>query len=140
MTSPPIKRVAADSNVLLAALARRAAWRVLEEAPDLVIVTTEHTIAEIEEYLPVFAARYDLDIEVLREALEMLPVECYSESEYHSHLAEAHRYIGGRDPDDVPLAALALKLQVPVWSNDNDFKELPVDVYPTARLLRMLGL
>jgi predicted nucleic acid-binding protein len=140
VTSPPLKRIAADSNVLLAALARRAAWRVFDEAPDLVVVTTEHTIAEIEEYLPVFAARYDLDVAVLREALEMLPVERYSESDYHSHVAEAHRYLGGRDPDDVPLAALALKLGVPVWSNDNDFKELPLDLYPTARLLKILGL
>jgi predicted nucleic acid-binding protein len=109
-------------------------------ARGLVIVTTEHTIAEIEEYLPVFAARYNLDVEVLREALEILPVERYSERDYHSHLAEAHRYLGERDPDDVPLAALALKLQVPVWSNDNDFTELPLDVYPTARFLKMLGL
>jgi predicted nucleic acid-binding protein len=140
VTSPPLKRVAADSNVLLAALARRAAWRVFDEAPDLVVVTTEHTIAEIEEYLPVFAARYDLDVAVLREALEMLPIERYSESDYHSHVVEAHRYLGERDPDDVPLAALALKLGVPVWSNDNDFKELPLDFYPTARLLKILGL
>jgi predicted nucleic acid-binding protein len=140
VTSLPLRRVAADSNVLLAALARRAAWRVFEGAPDLVIVTTEHTIAEIEEYLPVFAARYNLDVEVLREALEILPVERYSERDYHSHLADAHRYLGERDPDDVPLAALALKLQVPVWSNDNDFTELPLDVYPTARFLKMLGL
>lgn len=140
MTSPPLRSVAADSNVLLAAIARRAARRVFDNAPDLVIVTTEETIAEVEEYLPVFASRYELDIDMMREALETLPIERYSESDYISHVAEARRYLAERDPDDVALAALALKLGVPIWSNDNDFKELPIEIYPTAKLLKVLGI
>lgn len=140
MTSPLLKSVAADSNVLLAALARRAAWRVFEAEPELVIVTTEATIAEVDEYLPEFAARYDLDIEMLRQALEILPVERYAESDYISHVPLARRYLDDRDPDDVDLAALALKLQIPIWSNDNDLKVLPLEVYPTAKLLRILGM
>lgn len=140
MTSPPLRSVAADSNVLLAALARRAARRVFDNAPDLIIVTTEETIAEVEEYLPEFAARYGLDIDMMRETLGVLPIERYSESDYISHLAEARRYLAKRDPDDVALAALALKLGVPIWSNDNDFKELPLELYPTAKLLKALGI
>ena len=140
MTSLPLRSVAADSNVLLAAVARRAASRVFTEVPDLVVVTTEANIAEVEEYLPEFAERYGLDPESLREALEILPVERYSESTYASHLAEARRYLAARDPDDVDLAALALALNVPIWSNDKDFAELPLDVYPTAKLLKVLGL
>lgn len=140
MTSLPLRSVAADSNVLLGALARKAARRVFDNAPDLVVVTTEETIAEVEEYMPVFAARYQIDIDLMREALEILPIERYSESEYITHVPEARRYLDKRDPDDVALAALALKLGVPIWSNDNDFKELPLDVYPTAKLLKILGL
>jgi predicted nucleic acid-binding protein len=139
VTSQPIRSVAADSNVLLSALARRAAARVFD-APDLVVVTTEDTIAEVEEYLPEFAARYGLDVDVLLEALEVLPVERYSESDYVTHINEARRYLAKRDLDDVALAALALKLEVPIWSNDNDFKELPVETYPTAKLLKILGV
>jgi predicted nucleic acid-binding protein len=138
--TPQLRSVAADSNVLLAALARRAAWRVFEEAPDLVVVTTDYCIAEVAEYLPEFAERYSLDIEMLRDALELLPVERYAASEYQSHEPIARRYLGDRDPDDISLAALALKLEVPVWSNDNDFKVLPLEVYPTARLLKILGM
>jgi predicted nucleic acid-binding protein len=62
------------------------------------------------------------------------------ESHYRSHLAEARRYLGERDPSDIPLAALAPKLGIPIWSNDRDFEELPLIAYPTARLLRILGL
>lgn len=36
--------------------------------------------------------------------------------------------------------ALALKLEIPVWSNDRDFEELPLIAYPTAKLLKILGL
>jgi len=140
VTSQSLRSVAADSNVLLAALARRAARLVFEKAPDLVVVTTDVTIAEVEEYLPEFAARYQIDIDDLVRALVNLPLERYAEAAYRSHLPEARRYLLHRDPDDVALAALALKLKVPIWSNDKDFEELPLEVYPTARLLKILGI
>ena len=140
MTSPPIKSIAADANVLLAAIAGRAAARVFTERPDLLVVTTRVTIAEVHKYLPQFADRYGLDVDDLHEATDNLPVLRYSEIEYRSHLAEARRYLEHRDPDDVALGALALKLAVPIWSNDNDLRELPLAVYTTARLLRALGI
>lgn len=49
-------------------------------------------------------------------------------------------YLAKRDSTDIPLAALALKLEIPVWSNDRDFEELPLIAYPTAKLLKILGL
>ena len=140
MTSPPLRSVAADSNVLLSAVAGRAARRVFEKAPDLVVVTTELVITEVHEYVPEFAERYGFDVDVLHEAVELLPVERYSESDYLTHVAEATKYLGRRDPDDVHLAALALKLDVPIWSNDRDLTELPLRVYTTAQLLKLLGI
>ena len=72
-------------------------------------------------------------------AIAGLPVRRYSESEYDSHLDEARKHLNRRDPDDVHLAALALKLGI--WSNDHDFEELPATtVYTTARLLKALGV
>lgn len=59
---------------------------------------------------------------------------------YESHLEEASEYLAKRDPTDIPLATLALKLEIPVWSNDRDFEELPLIAYPTAKLLKILGL
>jgi len=37
-------------------------------------------------------------------------------------MGEARRHLADRDPDDVGLAALALHLEIPVWSNDKDFR------------------
>jgi len=136
---PSFKSVAADTNVLLGAIAKRAARRVFN-APDLAVVTTDVTLSEVYEYWPLFARRYGLSLDVVYETLEHLPLRLYEEPEYHSHLEDARRYIGHRDPDDVALAALALKLDIPIWSNDNDFRELPLPLYTTAQLLRALGL
>jgi predicted nucleic acid-binding protein len=45
-----------------------------------------------------------------------------------------------RDPEDADLLALALQLEIPVWSNDNDFKGTGVRWYTTARLMKALGI
>ncbi len=140
MTSKSLRSVAADSNVLLSAAVGRAARRIFEKVPRLRVVTTEATLDEVKKYLPLMALRYGLDLEQVEEALKLLSIQVFSESHYRTHLPEARKYIEKRDPDDVALAALALKLNIPIWSNDRDFEGLPIDVYPTARLLKLLEL
>jgi predicted nucleic acid-binding protein len=132
--------VAADANVLLAALALKAAARILT-APELRVVTAERNMIEIEAHLPDFAERYDLSPEALHEAVAALPVEVHAEADYASHLPEARRLLAQSDSGDVHLLALALTLEVPIWSNDNDFThDLPVEVYRTAELIKLLGV
>jgi len=96
------------------------------------VVTTEATLAETKERLSFFATRYRLPRSSVSAQFAALPLEIVPESQYRSQLAEAYRYLGRRDPSDVPLAALALKLEIPIWSNDRDFEELPLIAYPTA--------
>jgi predicted nucleic acid-binding protein len=139
VTSPNLRSVAADANVLLAAIAGRAALRVFRKA-EFLIVTTDANASEVREALPEFAARYGLSEEMLIEAFEALPIEIYSQPQYATHLFEARLLLDARDLDDVPLAALALKLGIPIWSNDHDFDDFPTGVYPTAKLIRVLGV
>jgi predicted nucleic acid-binding protein len=139
VSSPTIRSIAADSNVLLSAIAGRAARRVFEVA-DLVVVTTEQNVAEVKEYVPYFAARYNLPEEVLFQALELLPIQVYAEHEFAESLDAARRLVGSRDEDDVALAALALTLGIPIWSNDRDYEHFPHGALPTAALLKMLGM
>ncbi len=139
MTSKPSGKIAADANVLLSAAVNGAARRVFR-SDALSIVTADVTLLEAKENLPILVAKYRLSRPDVSAQLAALPVEVVSEPHYRSHLEQAHRYLGHRDPSDVPLAALALKLEIPIWSNDHDFEELPLIVYPTARLLKILGL
>ena len=67
--------IAADSNVLLGAVAYRAAYRVLR-VPGLAIVTTDAIIAEVYKYAPLFAKRYNIDMAKIDDTIVKLPVTC----------------------------------------------------------------
>lgn len=108
--------------------------------PPINVVTTKVTVGEVRWHLAEFARRYHFDIDDMHAGMGDLPVVFYGYDEYASHLGEARRYLARRDPNDVGLAALALKLNIPIWTNDNDFRELPLPIYTTAQLLRALGM
>ena len=137
MTSNPLRSVAADANVLVSAVIGKAALRVFLRSP-LAVVATACNVAEVEEYLPRLAEQHGMVPEMLEAQLRILPVTVYQERFYREHVREAGRLLAGRDPDDVHLLALALKLRVPIWSNDRDLEGLPVEVFTTARLPKRL--
>jgi predicted nucleic acid-binding protein len=118
-------------------VAGKAARRVFEHS-ELIVVTTEQNIAEVQEYIPEFAARYQLPEEVLLEVLGLLPITVYAAHEYADELPAAQLLLAERDADDVALAALALKLRIPIWSNDRDYEHFPTGVFSTAMLLKVL--
>lgn len=136
-TSNPIKKLAADANVILSAVAGKAALRVFLKE-DIEIVTTQFNIDEVREYLSVIAGKYNLSEELLESQLKLLPLKIYSQDQYRQFLSKASKVMSGRDMDDIELLALAMKLKAPVWSNDRDFSSSGVKVYTTARLLKEL--
>ncbi len=140
MISKNIEKIAADANVVLSAAVGNAARRVFTRIPLLEVVTVQSAYSEVLEYLPTMAAKYHVDLSTAQETLALLPIEIIDESVYRNHMAAAHRYVAPRDPDDVPLAALALALGIPIWSNDPDFDDAPIEVYPTAKLIKILGV
>jgi len=106
--------------------------------PEIELITTQFNVLEVEEYIPRLASKYGLDERSLLLQLKMLPLVVFDEKHYHSHTPHATRLLKERDPDDVHLAALALKEEVPIWSNDRDFGKLSLQVYTTAQLLKAL--
>ncbi len=104
------------------------------------IFTAEPTIAEVREYAVLLARKRHLPADILLLAVASLPVTIVPAADYASSMAEAKRRIGWRDPDDVPILALAIELNIPVWSNDKDFEESGVPRFTTEDLLRKLGL
>jgi len=132
-------RLAADANVLLSAVLRGRASLILEHPKVDEIFTTETTLGEVEEYATQLAAKKRLSLDVVLMAVASLPVTVVGRPDYEAKLREAGRRIGGRDPDDVEILALALHLGVAIWSNDNDFSDAGVEWYTTAELLKKLG-
>jgi predicted nucleic acid-binding protein len=142
VTSKPgesgVERVPADANVLLSAVLGHAALKVFTHF-NIEAVSTGKVLEEVREYLTELAQRYGIAIEALEAQLRLLAILEISPDECKDRIPEATRKIGSRDPDDVELLALALALDIPVWSNDNDFKGVGVEWYTTARLLKKLG-
>ena len=137
MISGNLRKLAADSNVILSAVIGKAALQVFLR-PEIELITTRFNILEVEEYIPHLASKYGLDGRSLLLQLKMLPMAVFDEKHYYSHIPQATRLLKERDPDDVHLAALALKEEAPIWSNDRDFEKLSLQVYTTAQLLKAL--
>lgn len=127
--------VIADANVLLAAIANRAAIKVFDS--DIHVYTTEFTCAEVAEYVPYFSERYRITVERMMKTMKMLPLSIKDKEFYQDSMGKAKKLM--EDPEDVDVAALALVLDAPVWSNDNHFKKFPTGRYTTAQLLKALG-
>lgn len=136
-TSKPLKKLAADANVILSAVAGKAALRVFL-AEGVEIVTTEFNVSEVREYLGAIAEKYALSEEILESQLKLLPLRIYQQEFYEDFLGNASKRLAGCDEDDVELLALSLKLKVPVWTNDRDFQHSGVELYTTAKLLKIL--
>lgn len=137
MTSRNLRKLAADSNVILSAVIGKAALKVFLK-PEVELVTTQFNLREVEEYIPHLAAKYGLDGRALLLQLRMLPITAFEEKYYRNHASEAAQLLRERDPDDTHLAALALREGIPIWSNDRDFENLSLQVYTTAQLLKLL--
>lgn len=136
-TSNPLRKLAADANVILSAVAGKAALRVFL-VEGIEIATTEFNISEVREYIGVIADKYGLSEEILESQLKLLPLRIYQQEFYAALLNIASKKLAESDKDDVELLALSLKLEVPVWSNDRHFQQTGVEVYSTAKLLKIL--
>ena len=136
-TSATLKKLAADANVILSAVAGKAALRIFL-LENVEILTTQFNIHEVSEYLGVIAEKYEFREELLESQLKLLPLMIYQREFYEDFIDTASKRITGRDNDDVELLALALKMKVPVWTNDRDFHNSGVETFSTAKLLKIL--
>ena len=59
---------------------------------------------------------FEFIFETIKSRIRVIPKE-----EYADMLIQAEKI--SPDPDDVPYFALALKLKIPIWSNDKRLKE-----------------
>jgi predicted nucleic acid-binding protein len=134
----PIEGVVADANVLLSAVVRKAALRVITGF-DVVVHVAQFNVDEVAEYLPLMAAKYNLQIELVEMQWKLLPLRIYPLRTYQTRLSQAIEDLKHRDPEDAHTLALARSLALPIWSNDRDFQSVRVDCYSTARLLRALS-
>lgn len=131
-------RLVADANVLLSAVLGGSAGRVLRHPGVDEVLATASAIDEVHEYAAVLARKKRLPPDTVLTAVVTLPVVVVDRATYAGSLKEAERRIGKRDPDDMETLALALRLGLPVWSNDDDFEVAGIAWYTTAEILKQL--
>lgn len=99
------------------------------------IVGAAHVAEEVLEHLPDLARKRHLNERDLAAAFRLLPIAWQDASVYSDRRAEAEQLIAARDPDDWPTVALALELDVPIWSQDKDFVVTGLRLITTGELL-----
>lgn len=131
MTEPLV----VDANPLIAALMGGRAEDILL-SPLFSFHSTQHTLFEVQKYVPRMAAKLGIREQELLEAYNLLPVVAYQPVTFESHIEQAKSLIEARDQNDVQILALALKLQRPLWSDDRDFESIhEIELVKTADLL-----
>lgn len=133
----PVALVVADANAILSAIVGGAAARVFTSGVTAIHVA-EPTLEEVARYSASMAIRRGLNPGNVALAIATLPVNVHAATVYISCLAKAAKRLHGRDVDDCDVLALSLHLDSAVWSNDHDFDGTGVEVYSTAKLLRIL--
>lgn len=128
-----------DANQLIGALLGGRALDIIY-SERFHFFTTERKTWEVKRYIPFIASKVGVSEEDILRAFELFPVVACQDTFFNDHIPRAFELIGARDPTDVDLLALALRLQYPVWSHDQDFLDLKVvEVIATEELLAHLA-
>jgi predicted nucleic acid-binding protein len=101
-------------------------------------IAAEAVAVEIARHIPRLAEKRRLDPALLFAALGLMPVQWRPPADYDQRRQEAEKRIAARDPDDWPTVALALTLDLPVWSQDKDLTIAGLNILTTGELLDAL--
>ena len=131
-----------DANVLVAGFLRSATTRELLLDERLGLRVPEYSLTETERVLTAPRLRRRLGGLTQAEVRSLLAqltarIRILPASAYQQHLSKAHQL--APHPEDAPYLALALHLNLPLWSNDSGLKDQKaVPVYSTEELLTLL--
>jgi len=117
--------IVVDSNIIFASLIKGKRSKtlsriiMLEEKIDLVL--PEEGLAELHEHskrLKELSKDFENALMLLFTRIHVVPKEFYEDK-----VQEAYDIAKNFDPEDTPFIALALKLNVPIWTNDKKLIE-----------------
>ena len=137
------KGLVLDANILVRAVFGRRVREILERFEnEASFFTPQVCFEEARRYIPDLCKRRNLDAALALKVLDhvstlVAPIEpaLYSERE-----KEARQRIGQRDPNDWPVVAVALLMNLAVWTEDQDFFGAGVATWTTKTVeLYLLG-
>ena len=128
------EKIAVDSNIIIAALLKGKAYFLIKEfsRQGINFISTKANQKEVLKYLPFIAEKLELKVDFIKITFSLLPIKYLEPSK--KFLEKAKVII--RDPDDVPLLAIALEHKIPVWTNDKDFENTGIEVITTQEMAK----
>jgi len=131
------KLIVLDTNILIRAILAERVPNLLDKYHyNCSFVTPASCYDELNEHLPKILQKRDLPLDSFLNAIEKLTKvvisidqEIYSEYEY-----DAKRRIEARDIKDWTIVALALSLNSPIWTEDQDFFGIGIATWNTRNV------
>ena len=131
------KGLVLDANILLRGVFGQRVRELLEAYEEhAVFFSPDVCFQDARNYLPDLARRKRLDADLAASVLEeiariVVPVD---RSLYEDFELPARERVSPRDPEDWPVAAVALLLDFPIWTEDQDFFGTGLATWTTARV------
>jgi predicted nucleic acid-binding protein len=118
------KGLVLDANILLRAVLGQRVRELLEAFEDTAtFYSPDVCFDDARKYIPDVSSRRRIDplpgLAVLEEVSNI--VESVDQSLYEDFETVARKRVTPRDPDDWPVVAVALLLDFPIWTEDQDF-------------------
>ena len=113
-----------DSNILIrAVLGEKVKNLIIANHQKINFFTPDICIADAKKYLPILLEKRNLPYEPISKSLTKLAtlIEIVEEVIYKEYSDEAQARMKSRDIEDWPIAATALALNSPIWTEDKDF-------------------
>lgn len=130
-----------DTNVIFSAILADGKTRELIITEELDLSVPQFFFEEMRNNSEILEEKSELERNELRLLLELLfdEIQVIPRKAFQNQLPSARTLIGDVDPDDVPFLALALHLDVGIWSDDEHFRtQQIVDIWQTQLLIESL--
>ncbi|MFA6022840.1 MAG: PIN domain-containing protein [Candidatus Pacearchaeota archaeon] len=133
-----------DANILFSALIKeQGITRKLILNDKLILISPDFIIEEFLEHLEELENKTGVKTEILKEKIKELlrlsNIKLISEKNYINSIKQAEKI--SPDIGDIPYFAIALKFNIPIWSNDKLLKSQDkVKIYSTEELINELNL
>ena len=130
-----LKALILDANILIrGVLGKKVHSLLIQYSNQVAFYTPEVCFQDAEKYLPIILGKHpNIDVELAMDILKQMSQIVYpiGQNLYSSFEVEAKRRIAMKDENDWPIAATALFLSCPIWTEDKDFFGIGIATWQT---------
>jgi predicted nucleic acid-binding protein len=132
----PDRKIALDANILIRAVLGRRVFALLKAYESVAFYAPDVCFDEACENIPRILTSRGKDPQAGLAVLDQLDplVQSVDQADYRDFEQLARERMAARDIDDWPNAAVALMLNIPVWTEDQDFFGSGIATWTTDRV------